>query len=81
MHILEDHVIPWMRKWHVGAGLMGEQGAESLHSHIHTLEDNYRGIVNKVDKLKYIFKEYILETCPTLQALEPPIKRRKKRTT
>lgn len=30
MHILEDHVIPWMQRWHIGARLMGEQGAESI---------------------------------------------------
>ena len=31
MHMLEEHVIPWLREWHVGFGLMGEQGAESIH--------------------------------------------------
>ena len=28
MHILEDHVVPWIRRWRVGFGFMGEQGAE-----------------------------------------------------
>ena len=46
MHIMEDHVIPGLRRWHVGAGLMGEQGAESLHSVIHKMEDRYSGITN-----------------------------------
>lgn len=32
MHVLEDHVLPWLKCWRVGSGLMGEQGA--LHSHI-----------------------------------------------
>ena len=57
MHILEDHVIPWLR--HVGAGLMGEQGAESLHAHLHKLERDYAGIVNKVDRLKYNYFQYV----------------------
>ena len=39
MHILEDHVVPWIEKWRVGTGLMGEQGAESIHAHIGRLED------------------------------------------
>ena len=27
MHLLEDHVVPFLRQWHgVGFGLMGEQG-------------------------------------------------------
>lgn len=79
MHILEDHVIPWLRKWHVGAGLMGEQGAESVHTHLHSLERNFGNIVNKVDRLKYIFNAYNLETAPQLLDLKPEVKRRKKR--
>lgn len=54
MHILENHVIPWLRRWHIGAGFRGEQGAESIHSHVKKLEGNYSGIANEVDKLKYI---------------------------
>ena len=27
MHILEDHVVPWFSQWHLGFGLMEEQGA------------------------------------------------------
>ena len=30
MHILEEHVVPWLRMWHVG---LGEQGAESIHKY------------------------------------------------
>jgi len=77
MHILEDHVIPWLRKWHVGAGLMGEQGAESLHTHLHSLERNFCGISNELARLKYIFSTYNLETCPQLIQLRPQPKRAK----
>ena len=28
MHILESHVVPFIRKWGVGLGLLAEQGAE-----------------------------------------------------
>jgi len=79
MHILEDHIIPWLKKWLVGAGLMGEQGTESLHSHLHKLERDYAGIVNAVDRLKYIFRMYNIETSPQLMDLKPDIKERKKR--
>lgn len=78
LHILEDHVVPWLRRWHIGAGLMGEQGAESIHSHVKKLEANYSGIANGVDKLKYICREYMLETAPSLLSLRPSIKKRKK---
>ena len=77
MHILEDHVIPWMRRWRVGSGLMGEQGAESIHAHIMKLERVYQGIPGDLDRLKYIFKELTLESAPSLTSLRPPPKKRK----
>ena len=56
MHILEDHVVPWFSRWHLGFGLMGEQGAESIHAHLMRMERNFQGIANEVDRYKYIFK-------------------------
>ena len=79
MHILEDHVVPWMRRWHIGAGLMGEQGAESIHAHFHRLENQYSGIVNPLDKLRYIVNEHNIETTPGLNCLRPTAKVYKKR--
>jgi hypothetical protein len=33
LHPLEDHMAPWIRKWGgVGFGVMGDQGAESIHA-------------------------------------------------
>lgn len=43
--ILEDHVV---RRLHIGAGLMGEQGAESMHARIMKLERDYRGIKDEL---------------------------------
>ena len=31
LHILEDHMVNFLRKCRVGCGLLGEQGAESIH--------------------------------------------------
>ena len=64
--ILDEYVIPWLRKWIVGPGLMEEQGAESLHSRLHSLERNFSGISNELDRLKHIFNMYNIETCPQL---------------
>ena len=78
MHILEDHVIPWLTRWKIGAGMMGEQGAESIHAHIMRLERIHQGIANDVHRLKYIFKEHTLETAPSLVDLRPPPKKKLK---
>ena len=31
LHILEDHMVNFLWNWRVGCGLLGEQGAESIH--------------------------------------------------
>lgn len=79
MHLLEDHMLDWLTKYHLGAGLMGEQGAESIHAHLNRLETTYSSIPNKVDRLKYIFRMYNIETDPSLQTLKPEIKTRKRK--
>ncbi len=79
MHVLEDHVVPWMRRWRLGAGLMGEQGAESVHAHIHRLETQYNGIVNPVDRLKYVVNEHNIESAPGLNSLRPAARSYRKR--
>ncbi len=56
---------------------MGEQGAESLHAHFMRLERTYQGIANEVDRLKYIVKEHMLESEPSLTFLRPTAKKLK----
>ena len=78
MHIMEDHVVAWLRRWRLGSGLMGEQGAESIHVHIiMKLERILQGIPNEPERLKYIVKEHMLESDPSLTNLRPPLKKRK----
>lgn len=77
--LLEDHMLDWLRKYHLGAGLMGEQGAESIHAHLNRLESTYSSNPNRVDRLKYFFRMYNLETEPSLQTLKPEIKTRKRK--
>lgn len=77
MHVLEDHTIPWLERWNLGAGLMGEQGAESIHAHLMRLERTYQGIPNEVDRLKYIVHMHTLESAPSLVSLRPQPKKRK----
>jgi len=80
MHILEDHVVPWIQRWRVSSGLMGEQGSESIHAYIKNLERVYK-IPNEVEKLLYIFKEQAIESDPGLSSLRPPPKKKKKNLT
>ena len=80
MHILEDHVVPWLRKNGVGSGLVGEQGAESIHAHLSKLETQYSGVANPLERLKYmyVFNEHNIEATPALNDLRPPMRKKKK---
>lgn len=42
MHILEHHMQEWIGSHHAGCGLMGEQGAESIHSQFNSLGSIYK---------------------------------------
>ena len=42
MHMLEDHAVDWIQSnQHIGFGLMGEQGAESIHARFNRLYQTY----------------------------------------
>ena len=77
LHMLEDHVVPFLKEWHVGFGFHGEQGAESLHALIQRIGQSYASIPNRVDRLKNIIKAHHLQVSPLLIAQEPASKRRK----
>lgn len=75
MHILEQH---WIKKWGVGLGLMGEQGAESIHAAINAITPAYVNIPDRVHRLKCILQEHHRQVCPILKLCQPVPKKRKK---
>lgn len=75
MHMLEEHVVPWLKKWHIGFGFMGEQGAESIHAYFNMLKRTFQGIRDPVQRLERIMTEHY---APANIAAKPTIKKRKK---
>lgn len=61
----------------VGMGMMGEQGAESIHANVNDIKKAYSNIPDGVSRLKCILMEHHRRVCPTLQMEQPEIKRRK----
>ena len=49
MHMLEDHAVDWIRSnQHIGFGLMGEQGAESIHARFNpSIPNLLHGLLNQ----------------------------------
>jgi hypothetical protein len=58
MHMLEDHTMEWVRARSVGFGLLGEQGAESIHSRFNYLGRNFAPLAKGVERLRSIMKEH-----------------------
>ena len=64
LHMLEDHMVPFILEWKVGCGFFGEQGGESIHASINTLKRNYSNIKKGTDELKYIMNSHLASTNP-----------------
>lgn len=79
LHLLEDHMVPWIRKWGgVGFGLMGEQGAESIHAEFNRIEVRHRNQRHDpVERLRRVVTDHLLKSLPSHVAALPPTKRRK----
>ena len=72
MHMLEDHLVPWVKRWKVGCGYMGEQGAESLHATFNNVERAYNNIVDRVERLRVLLQNHYFKLLPANKSLEPP---------
>ena len=69
-HPLDEEVSP-------GGWSDGRTWAESIHAHLMRLERIHQGIANEVQRLKYIVREHMLESAPSLTSLRPPSAPRK----
>ena len=76
MHLLEDHATQWANATHVGFGLLGEQGDESIHAKFNRLGLAFAPIKDKVKQLQCIVKEHRLSIeLQIVVAIPPPTKR------
>lgn len=60
LHVLEDHVIPFLHKCHVGIGFLGEQGVESVHARLNSIKANIRGSIHDL----VIWKSFVTTRWP-----------------
>lgn len=75
--MLEEHEVPWLRRWKVGFGLLGEQGAESIHTYFNSLGWTYCGIPDPLKRLKQMMVEYLLHIAPDNVTARPPAKKKR----
>uniref|UniRef100_A0A1X7UE06 Uncharacterized protein n=1 Tax=Amphimedon queenslandica TaxID=400682 RepID=A0A1X7UE06_AMPQE len=80
MHMLEKHVVSWLKQWRVSCGYMGEQGAEALHANFNTCARAYNNMRDRVERLKVVLHNHHMQVLPSTASFEPPpIKKRKKK--
>ena len=81
LHLLEDHVVTFVKKWHCGLGFYGEQGRENIHHDFKRIKQRYNNIKDPVDRLSYTMNQHLVSTKPQAQLLRPVIKKRKIKST
>ena len=78
MHLLEDHLLEWIKHYKVGMGLHGEQGGESLHATFNNLNRLHWNQRNPLKRLCLTMKSHFTEICPTIRSHIPKIKHHRK---
>ena len=64
LHMMEDHLVPFLKKWKVGFGFLGEQGAEFIPARFNNIRRNYTNMPKTVTRLEAILREHLSQVCP-----------------
>ena len=71
LHLLEQHTLPLMTKLRVGIGLLGEHGAESIHSTFNNYDSDFKNIPLASQRLKTIADQHLLSCVTDINNLRP----------
>ena len=77
-HILEHHCIDFMKTWHFGLALHGEQGGEETHALINELKVRVRGVNNEENKIRVLMKDHFTAVSPVLRSVLPSTSKKRK---
>nr|XP_058961399.1 uncharacterized protein LOC131788329 [Pocillopora verrucosa] len=76
LHMLEEHVCPFLRQWHMGLRFYGEQGIEGIHSEFNTQSQHFDHVKKKDTRLRQILVNHHIATIPELAGKAPKPKER-----
>ena len=71
MHILENHLLPFIKNFGFGFGLLSEQGGELLHASMVRFSTRASGIRNDIKRMKSIVESHHIQISPSLRTLYP----------
>ena len=77
LHLLEEHTIPMMERLRVGLGLLGEHGAESIHSAFNNYETLFKNMSCKLARLRTMADQHLLACVMELSNIRPQSQKRK----
>ena len=75
--MLEDHLVPFVRKWQTASGIYGEQGIESLHKEFNAAYRFHNALKPQEKRLEKILHNHVVERNSVFQALAVSAKKRK----
>ncbi|XP_066263806.1 uncharacterized protein [Branchiostoma lanceolatum] len=77
-HMMEDHIVPCIRKWGFGLGFMAEQGIEQVHSLFNSLATSINSIPDPVARIKSLLKTHLIGVSPDhVGGVPKPVARKK----
>ena len=85
MHILEEHVLPFIKLNKHGLGLLGEQGGESMHAVFNNSTKRFDGARNTKEtnpdlyKLMCVMQDHLLTVHPSISSKCPQPRSRKRK--
>ena len=82
LHMLEEHVCPFLRQWHMSLGFQGEQGFEGIRSEFNTQSQHFDHLKKKDTRLRQILVNHHIATSAELTGkVSKPKERNLKRKT
>lgn len=76
MHMLEEHTVPFIRKWKFPLGFFGEQGGESIHHEFVGLAAQFVHVKPDTSRLKKMLEEHYIKINPENREIIPEKKQR-----
>lgn len=76
LHMLEKHVVKFIKKWKIGLGMYSEQGAESIHPEFNSLLARFKCMPSDEKRIRSIFEEHHRKVRPEAKKLVPETKKR-----
>ena len=78
LHYLENHLVPFIKKWKVGSGILSEHGGESVHSLFKQRAACFASMPARFRWVEAMMRCHLVQAIPATKAPREPAKQKKK---